>query len=237
MSMSISSTVASLLWFLVFVPSASGDEVIQLNATEFYEMAMAGYFEVIVDTRESSEWEAGHVENATFLENLQFANTSTEIATTADLNGCKECPIVVYCQSGRRAAGALEKLALAGFQGPLYNGLGVQQWTAEGYPLVNTASVDPECKNEEMETCAKSAVEEEAEKETVTTTAETNAPSSNETLETADDAGTTAPPTEAAGSSSEATDAPSSAAIGLRQEPWPIVSTAILVVGMLTASL
>ena len=97
--------------------------------------------------RTLAEWEeTGHVENATLLDSLQNANTAEEIATTADLEGCDQCPIVVYCRSGSRAAAALEKLELAGFQGPLYNGLGVNQWIEAGFELVMTDSVDPECK-------------------------------------------------------------------------------------------
>ena len=144
------TALAALLLLLVNL-SRCHAQVIQLTAPLFYEMATAGNFSAIVDVRTREEWDEGHIENATFLENLQDANTEAEISTTADLDGCKNCAIVVYCLSGNRAATALEKLVLAGFQGPLFNGLGVTQWTDEGYPLVNTDSVDPPCKREDEE--------------------------------------------------------------------------------------
>lgn len=125
-------------------------------------MALAGEFSVIVDTRTKDEWDAGHIENATLLDSLQNADTAEEIATLADLSGCENCPILVYCRAGPRAAQALQKLELAGFKGPLYNGLGVVQWEEAGYELVNTLSLKPPCKDEDPDaaaTCEKSAAE------------------------------------------------------------------------------
>lgn len=122
-----------------------------LSPLEFYEMATSGEVNAVVDVRTFSEWETGHVENATLIENLQDAGTPEEVAALAsDLNGCRNCPIVVYCRSGARAAAAILKLASAGFNGPLYNGLGVSQWSDQGLPLVATAdSSDPACKIEQ----------------------------------------------------------------------------------------
>ena len=125
-------------------------------------MALAGEFKAIIDVRTRAEWDVGHIINATLLDSLQEAGTADEIATIADLNGCQNCPIVVYCRSGSRAAQALQKLELAGFQGPLYNGLGVNQWQAAGYELVNTLSLEPPCKDEDPDapaTCEASAGE------------------------------------------------------------------------------
>jgi len=147
----ISPNSLALSWLFLFVvvvkESSRGQEavVIDLDPTQFYEMAALGQFRAIVDVRTLEEWQSGHIENATFLESLQNAGTAYEIASIADLDGCDSCPIVVYCNSGLRSAAAIDKLILAGFKGPLYNGMGVCQWTESGYPLVNADSVDPSC--------------------------------------------------------------------------------------------
>lgn len=56
-------------------------------------------------------------------------------------NACKT--IVVYCKSGKRSAAAIELLLEQGFEGTIYNGMGVNQWTDAGYDLVNTDSFAP----------------------------------------------------------------------------------------------
>ena len=157
----LANSVAALL-LLASTTSVVRSEIIELTSEEFFTMKEEGAFQAIVDVRTLDEWEStGHVANATLLDSLQNANTADEIATIADLAGCEECPIVVYCRSGQRAGVALEKLELAGFQGPLYNGLGINQWIEAGYELVNTESVDPPCKAsspEALPSCSKAAV-------------------------------------------------------------------------------
>mmetsp|Transcript_34470 Transcript_34470/g.48972 ORF Transcript_34470/g.48972 Transcript_34470/m.48972 type:complete len:340 (-) Transcript_34470:128-1147(-) len=65
------------------------------------------------------------------------------------------CTIVVYCGSGVRANVAAQVLADAGFATPIYNGLGVSQWTGAGYSLVNSDSAMAPCMRENgMGTCA-----------------------------------------------------------------------------------
>lgn len=146
------NSVSALLLLLASSSSVVRSEIIELTSEEFFTMKEDGAFQAIIDVRTRAEWdETGHVANATLLDSLQNANTADEIATIADLAGCEECPIVVYCRSGQRANVALEKLELAGFQGPLYNGLGVNQWTEAGYELVTTESVDPPCKGSDPE--------------------------------------------------------------------------------------
>lgn len=154
--------VALVALLVLASPSVVRSEITELTSQEFYTMKEEGAFQAIIDVRTQAEWEStGHVANATLLDSLQNANTADEIATIADLAGCEECPIVVYCQSGRRAGIALQKLELAGFQGPLYNGLGISQWLDAGYELVNTSSVDPPCKGLDpkgLPSCSKAAV-------------------------------------------------------------------------------
>jgi len=125
--------------------AAAADGVTQLNATTFYQMLYdteTKWFDAVIDVRGQDEWDQGHIPNATLVESLASQGTDNEVTTTADVAGCEYCNLVVYCRSGARASQALNHLLAAGFKGNLYNGLGVSQWKAEGYPLVNSASKD-----------------------------------------------------------------------------------------------
>ena len=48
-----------------------------------------GRFAALVDVRTQSEWDAGHLPNATFVESM---NTNGD---TSRLDGCQSCPIAV----------------------------------------------------------------------------------------------------------------------------------------------
>lgn len=128
--------------------------VTNLDTKTFKENIEQGVFDVIVDTRTFGEWESGHVPNATFIDSLQLFGTPQQVSTPDELAGCRSraCSIAVYCRSGARAGGAAVVLEGAGFEGEIYNGQGVQQWTEAGFDLVDTPSVIPPCtKNDDEE--------------------------------------------------------------------------------------
>jgi rhodanese-related sulfurtransferase len=126
--------------FTVLLSLSNGQEVIQ--PTEFYEGAILGLYDAIIDVRTFDEFSEGHIENATLIESLASAT-----AFPLEILGCEgECDIiVVYCQSGNRAGVAIDLMLASGFQGTLYNGLGVSQWQEAGYPLVMTDSILLKC--------------------------------------------------------------------------------------------
>ena len=120
----------------------------QLTSDEFYQRVVAGDYDVIVDVRRrDNEWNLGHITGATLVESLASytPNSDTSLGSPSDLAGCEYCNIIVYCRSGVRAAAAIEILRTEGFQGKLWNGLGVSQWVDAGYDLVTTESVVPPC--------------------------------------------------------------------------------------------
>ena len=128
------------------------DDIIGIDAATFNKFLQdptKTWFDVVVDVRTNDEWEAGHIANATLVENLaSYTNETADRTggTPSALAGCEHCNIVVYCQSGSRAAAALQVLRAAGFVGRLYNGQGVSQWTAAGFLLETTPeSVTPPC--------------------------------------------------------------------------------------------
>jgi len=105
-----------------------------------------GQYSAIVDVRTQSEWDSGHIEGATLVENLAtFGSSSHQGGSPLDLAGCESCSIVVYCRSGARASDAIQVLIANGFTGKLFNGQGTSQWTGAGYDLVQSPSVVPPC--------------------------------------------------------------------------------------------
>lgn len=139
---------------LTFLLPSLVQSVESLTSQELYEGIQNGRFDVIVDTRTRAEWNTGHLPNATFLDSLNNFNTTGQISTPNDLDGCKgACTIVVYCRTGARAALAAKILEDNGFKSPVYNGLGVAQWTAAGHALVNTPSLVPACKGTNGNVC------------------------------------------------------------------------------------
>lgn len=100
-------------------------------------------FDAIVDVRDSAEWDAGHIEGATFVQNL--ASTGNAYL----LKGCENCTLAVYCRTGSRAGQAIERLKSEfGFSGALFfNAGGVNQWTDAGNALIKTPSIPAACVN------------------------------------------------------------------------------------------
>ena len=89
--------ITQLIDYDAFCNPASGDEV-----TAFPTGA------VIVDVRESYEWEAGHAEGALHIPLGSLAARIDELPRDAD--------IVLYCASGMRSARGVEMLREAGFR-------------------------------------------------------------------------------------------------------------------------
>lgn len=119
--------------------------VTELSTQQLFEGIQQNKFQVIVDVRSQAEFDAGHIEGATLLENLfYFGMGSLESSSPSDLQGCELCHIAVYDRSGGRTVNAIEILEQAGFMN-LYNGQGTSQWASAGYPLVTDASVTPPC--------------------------------------------------------------------------------------------
>jgi phage shock protein E len=68
---------------------------------------------LVLDVRTPQEWSAGHFSSARHVPVDQVAARLAEVAEWT--GGDKTKPVVIYCQSGRRAAAAREVLLRAGF--------------------------------------------------------------------------------------------------------------------------
>jgi rhodanese-related sulfurtransferase len=147
MSSSMSSLLCIILvfGFQLHNASCSPSSIVNLTSQEFYNLKDS--VDAVIDVRGQSEWDSGHIEGAMLVEALaSYGDIENQVTTPMDLAGCEYCDIIVYCRSGNRASVALRILQIAGFQGRLYNGQGVSQWTAANYTLVNdTSSIPAPC--------------------------------------------------------------------------------------------
>lgn len=83
---------------------------------------------ILLDVRENSEWDAGHIAGA---KHIALGNINYE--TTKELN--KNLPVYIYCRSGKRAGEAELKLHSLGFEKAENIG-GITHWQERGGNLV-----------------------------------------------------------------------------------------------------
>jgi len=121
--------------------STSEDDKI-VKPVAIYEGLKSKRFAAIIDVRTATEFATGHLPNATLVESLTYYGNPSQITTPEDLAGCEACPLLIYDRAGTRARVAIEILQKAGFTN-LYNGQGVEQWTAAGYDLIVNAVSQP----------------------------------------------------------------------------------------------
>lgn len=84
---------------------------------------------LVVDVREPAEYASGHVLGA---KNVPLARLD---AAGADLAKRKDKPVIVYCESGERAAKAAAALKKHGFTRVLNLSGGMKAWRDAGLPV------------------------------------------------------------------------------------------------------
>jgi phage shock protein E len=89
------------------------------------QAAKTGTAVTYVDVRSAEEWAQGHVAGAIHIPVEQMPERWTELAAL------KDKPVVLYCQSGGRAAAALQVLQQHGFTAAV-NGGGLAGLQAQG---------------------------------------------------------------------------------------------------------
>lgn len=89
---------------------------------------------LVVDARDSAEYEAGHIIEARHI-------PAAEIASRAEsLKKFKEKPVIVYCDAGSTSAGAARQLRALGFNKVVTLSGGLNSWRQENLPLVKGAA-------------------------------------------------------------------------------------------------
>jgi rhodanese-related sulfurtransferase len=103
-----------------------------IGTTDAVRLANSGA--LLVDVRDSKDYEAGHIIEA---RNIPAA----EIASRAEsLKKFKEKPVIVYCDGGVTSAGAARALRASGFNKVVTLSGGLQSWRQDNLPLVKGAA-------------------------------------------------------------------------------------------------
>ncbi|HPS42049.1 MAG TPA: rhodanese-like domain-containing protein [Anaerolineaceae bacterium] len=97
-----------------------------INVTDADQRFKAGAF--LLDVREPSEWEAGHVEGAVLIPLGQLQSRISELPADRD--------ILIICRSGNRSGQARDLLRAAGLKRTTSVGGGMNAWSAAGLPVV-----------------------------------------------------------------------------------------------------
>lgn len=84
---------------------------------------------LILDVRTPGEFRQGHLTSA---RNLDFFGGRFDLDVAALP---KDRPVLLYCRTGQRSAGALEALEQAGIRNILHMNQGIEAWEKAGLPL------------------------------------------------------------------------------------------------------
>lgn len=115
---------AMLLWPLVKRRLSGAKEIGTFEATRI----MNAEHPLVLDVRETQEYEGGHLPEAVHIPLSQLAGRA------ADLTRHAGRPVIVYCDRGTRSAAAAAILAKQGFTRVLGLRGGMQAWKEAGLP-------------------------------------------------------------------------------------------------------
>ncbi len=119
------ATGAMLLWPLLMRPFRAGREVSAHEAVQLINRRDA----LVVDVRDTGEFEAGHVAGARHVPEKQLVERLRE------LEKFKTRPIIVTCRSGTRSDVAVQVLRRNGFGEAMNLRGGIGAWEQAGMPL------------------------------------------------------------------------------------------------------
>ena len=105
--------------------NAFGTPDIEITPRQAKEKLEAGEA-VMIDVRETYEWDAGRVAGARHVELERLASQAETIA--------KDTPVIFMCRLGSRSAMATQAFRAAGYDAYSMAG-GLQRWHDEGLPL------------------------------------------------------------------------------------------------------
>jgi rhodanese-related sulfurtransferase len=111
--------------------------ITELSPQELRQMQHTADDLLIVDVRESSEHEQGHLEQAMLVPRgiLEAAADPTYEKHLPQLAAARERPVVLYCATGGRSAMGAAVLRMMGFKSVYSLAGGFGGWEAEGLPV------------------------------------------------------------------------------------------------------
>lgn len=126
--MSVLTRIAAAGGLLVAVAcTAAPGEVTEISADALLGTPPAGA--LILDVRSAEEFASGHVPGATNLSHESVA------ARLGELEAHRDQPVVVYCESGRRAGWVTDQLLEAGFTDVRHLTGDMRAWREAGRPV------------------------------------------------------------------------------------------------------
>jgi rhodanese-related sulfurtransferase len=118
-----------LLWPLVGGRFSKVGEVGALRATQLINRQNA----VILDLRESKDYDGGHLPNAVHIPLSQLSSRAGELSKFTSR------PLIAYCDRGNRSRSAGSALAKLGFTEVYTLHGGVRAWAEAGLPIAKNA--------------------------------------------------------------------------------------------------
>ncbi|MDQ6923933.1 MAG: rhodanese-like domain-containing protein [Pseudomonadota bacterium] len=118
-----------LLWPLIGRRFSKVREVGALGATQLINRQNA----VLLDLRESKDYEGGHVPNAVHIPLSQLAGRASELSKLTSR------PLIAYCDRGNRSRSAGSALSKLGFAEVYTLRGGVRAWVEAGLPIAKNA--------------------------------------------------------------------------------------------------
>jgi rhodanese-related sulfurtransferase len=121
-------TVAIVL-VSILTGCSTGSDSANLSAAEFLVKSQEPGV-ITLDVRTAEEFRSGFIAKSLNI-NVESGSFDSEIA-----NLDKSATYAVYCRSGRRSQVAIDKMRAAGFTSLFNLGTGINDWNANGLPLV-----------------------------------------------------------------------------------------------------
>jgi rhodanese-related sulfurtransferase len=121
------AAVVVVILVLVLTNTAGGHTLPStVTVTDAYERFNNGAF--LLDVREPSEWQAGHVDGAVLIPLGELQSRMNELPQDQD--------ILIICRSGNRSGQARDLLRAAGMKRTTSVSGGMNAWSAAGLPIV-----------------------------------------------------------------------------------------------------
>jgi rhodanese-related sulfurtransferase len=114
--------------FLALVNDAKS-RVKEINIDQYQQMKQAGEPHILIDTREDSEWQAGHAAGSM---HLSKGTIERDIETKVPDRGAR---LVLYCGGGFRSALAGDNLMKMGYTDVISLDGGWRAYTSAGLPV------------------------------------------------------------------------------------------------------
>jgi rhodanese-related sulfurtransferase len=114
----------------------------EITAAQAKEELDQGQVALLIDVREPSEWDKGHISEAMLAPRgmLEWYADSTTPYAKPELTKNQDARIIVQCASGGRSLLAAETLKKMGYTNVVNMAGGVNEWTKQGFPVESLSS-------------------------------------------------------------------------------------------------